>query len=133
MPVGIDSKLPLAYDNTDKFYGLTKTLQQNYQQSIKMLLLTSPGERIMLANYGVGLKNFLFENTPESAMIERIYEQVRLFLPKISIISLDVRRGSNSLAANSYGDANKLTIKLVYSINGTGIRDAVTVVETRRS
>ena len=52
---------------------------------------------------------------------------VRLFLPKISIISLDVRRGSNSLAANSYGDANKLTIKLVYSINGTGIRDAVTV------
>lgn len=71
MSAGLDAKLPLTFDNTDKFYTVTKTIKENYQQNVKMLLLTAPGERIMLAKYGVGLRNYLFENAPEVEISEK--------------------------------------------------------------
>ena len=82
MPVGLDAALPLTKDPDDGFYTLTKTVKQNTQQKVKMLMLTAPGERIMVPDYGVGLRNFLFENTPEFEIFSRIKEQVATYLPR---------------------------------------------------
>ena len=84
--IGLDAKLPLTEDRTDLFYGLTKTIKENTIQKIKMLLLTAPGERIMIPDYGVGLRNFLFENTPEFSIREKITRQVATYLPEIQIV-----------------------------------------------
>tara|TARA_Y100001937_G_C6983884_1_gene269024 strand:+ start:111 stop:506 length:396 start_codon:yes stop_codon:yes gene_type:complete len=127
MSAGLDAQLPLAFDNTNKFYGLTKTLKDNYRQNIKMLLLTAPGERIMLANYGVGLRNYLFENSPEAEISQKIYEQMRLFLPNVAIIKLSITK--NTKIDQQVGQANVLTVVLTYAIKGTSIKDAVKVVE----
>jgi phage baseplate assembly protein W len=48
-------KLPLARDASDG-YGMIKSFKTMIRQNFKMLLLTSPGERIMEPNFGVGLK-----------------------------------------------------------------------------
>ena len=59
MANGISVVVPLQKDNEDGFYSLTKTLAQNIKQNFKNLILTSPGERVMIADFGVGIRNFL--------------------------------------------------------------------------
>lgn len=128
--IGLDALLPLEEDTTDLFYGLTKSIKQNTKQNVKMLLLTSPGERIMFPDYGVGLRNFLFESAPESAIITRVRKQVRKYLRnKITIVNLKVEKGGPD-SINRTGQPNTLTVELVYQINGYKIRDAVIAVET---
>jgi len=58
---GISVKLPLSRD-PESGYKLNKTLKQVARQNLKMLVLTAPGERIMIPEFGVGLRNYLFEN-----------------------------------------------------------------------
>ena len=127
MSAGLDAQLPLAFDNTDRFYILNKTLKDNYKQNVKMLLLTAPGERIMLARYGVGLRNYLFENAPEAEIRQKIYEQMRLFLPQLAIISLSINK--NNKVIQEVGQSNVLSVVLTYAIKGTSIKDAIKVVE----
>ena len=127
MSAGLDAQLPLAFDNTDRFYVLNKTLKDNYKQNVKMLLLTAPGERIMLARYGVGLRNYLFENAPEAEISQKIYEQMRLFLPQLAIISLSINK--NNKVIQEVGQSNVLSVVLTYAIKGTSIKDAIKVVE----
>tara|TARA_A100001391_G_C5035458_1_gene269473 strand:+ start:720 stop:1118 length:399 start_codon:yes stop_codon:yes gene_type:complete len=129
MPVGLDAALPLTKDNDDAFYTLTKTLKENTQQKVKMLMLTAPGERIMIPEYGVGLKNFLFENTPEFDIFSRIKEQVRTFLPEITIVSLQISQADEKLVSKT-GQRNSLSIYFSYLIDGINLQDSVNIVET---
>ena len=123
MTSGYDANLPLTIDSVDMFYTLNKTLKENIKQSVKMLFLTSPGERIMVPEYGVGFRNFLFEQTPEEAIIERINAQVGTFLPNLTILSLTVNRG-DILTESKSGQSNSLVVNFFYEINGTNIRDS---------
>ena len=47
-------------DETNMFSG-TETIQEQSKANLINLLLTEPGERINLPNYGVGIKKLLFE------------------------------------------------------------------------
>ena len=127
--IGIDALLPLERDNTDFFYTLTKNIKDNTKQNVKMLFLTAPGERIMFPDYGVGLRNFLFENSPELEIRNRIRSQVQRYLAnRITIIELNIEKGRvNSL--NKTGQPNTLTVEMIYEINGQNIRDSVIAVE----
>lgn len=85
---GIGPLLPLTYSNTDGPYHLVKILGTEVKQNFKNLLLTSPGERIMIPEFGVGLKRMLFENMSGelNAQIEGlIREKTEEFLPYIYI------------------------------------------------
>lgn len=129
---GIDALLPLTKDKNDLFYTMSKTMNEAVRQNIKMLFYTSPGERIMIPEYGVGLRNFLFEQAPEIDIINRINEQVDFFLPEINILSLNVFRMSDRDALKT-GQANSLNIELVYQIRGTNLRDSITFVDSEPS
>jgi len=128
MPSGYDAKLPLYYDGIDSFYALHKTTQSNIQQNVKMLMLTTPGERVMLPEYGVGLRNFLFENDPGPGLKEKIREQVGIFLSDIHIIAIDIDRDEQHNAALT-GQKNTLRIRMEYLIKGTSLKDSLTLVE----
>jgi hypothetical protein len=52
-------KLPM-YTSNGKFVVINDSLQ-NIKQKLKMLILTSPGEKIMEPDFGVGIKKYLFE------------------------------------------------------------------------
>jgi len=88
---GISVKLPLTYDPADGPYLLNKTLGETVKQNLKMLVLTSPGERIMDPNFGVGLRNFLFESIGDdsfTAIVTRMKQQLAEYLPIINLESV---------------------------------------------
>ena len=61
---GIGPKLPLQRDDINGNYSLITSYAEEVKQNFKNLLLTAPGERMMNPDFGVGLRNFLFEPEP---------------------------------------------------------------------
>lgn len=89
---GISPAVPLVYDRTDGPYRLNKTLLEAIKQNFKNLILTSPGERVMLPDFGVGLNNYLFENMDGDvfdALVSRIKEQTSFYIPSINLETID--------------------------------------------
>jgi len=89
---GIGVKLPLQKDPVYGF-GVTKNVRENIKQSLKMLILTNPGERMMLPEYGAGLRNYLFEQNTEvthAAAISEIENQVGIYMPYLNILEIKV-------------------------------------------
>ena len=111
MPYGFSAKLPLTYNSDDGPYSLLKTIKQMGQQNLKMLILTNPGERIMDTNFGVGISKFLFEQegTFSSGEVEeRIYQQVSIYLPYITITGIKIQPRS---------DENEISVEITYFID----------------
>jgi phage baseplate assembly protein W len=76
-----------------------------------MLILTNPGERVMNPSFGVGIRQFLFENFESdvySKIDGKIREQVRIHLPVISIRKIEF--------GNSSPDNNSISIRIEYRI-----------------
>ena len=91
MAFGISPVIPLQRDDIDGFYSLTKTLAKNVQQNFKNLMLTAPGERVMIPDFGVGLRNYLFENNTvlvQSQISDKINEQVKKYMPFVKVENL---------------------------------------------
>ena len=71
-----------------------------------MLILTAPGERIMYPNFGVGLRNYLFENEMPETYFEiedKINEQLSIWMPFVELISLTKRDDDVVSSAASIG------------------------------
>lgn len=121
---GISPKLPLIVDDLDGHYGLTKTIREAVKQNFKNLILTSPGERVMDLNFGVGLRNYLFENfTTEvrNTISYRIYNQAETYMPFIEINSVDIDQGQDKLST--------LFVRIDYSIPNLGANDVLILNE----
>ena len=107
----ISPKLPLSISEQDGAYKSVETYPELINQNLRVLILTSPGEKVMDPEYGVGLRRYLFENQFIGDEINsRIATQIERYLPYIDIISLV-----------SFVDDNLLTIKLQYDIVPLGI------------
>ena len=121
---GISPKLPLIVDDLDGHYGLTKTIREATKQNFKNLILTSPGERVMDLNFGVGLREFLFENfTIEVAenIKYNIFNQAKIYMPFVEINFIDVQQGQDKLST--------LFVKIDYSIPSLGANDTLILNE----
>ena len=84
-------KLPLSLDGVDGYTAI-KNYRDLAQQNLKMLVLTAPGERMMDPSFGVGLRNFLFEQNHISVHGEieaRIVNQTRTYLPYLDILGVE--------------------------------------------
>lgn len=109
---GIGPKLPIKFTKQGTPLN-TLTIRENTQQNLKNLILTSPGERIMDIDFGVGLRRYLFENnTPvvRQKLENRIIEQVEKYMPFVDIKGIDVIYSDNN--------PNVMDIKLRYGIRG---------------
>ena len=114
---GISPKLPLSRDS-ENGYSLTKTLKDVARQNLKMLILTNPGERIMVPEFGVGIKRYLFENYgqgTEGAINKKIREQVQIYLPVVSIVQISFGTADR--------DNNRLGVSIAYAIPEIGAKD----------
>lgn len=110
-------KLPLTISKTDGYTSI-KTLKTLIKQNFKMLILTNPGERVMDPDFGVGIKQFLFQNHNDSvysAIDNRIREQVSIYLPVVSINRIEF--GTNNM------DDNSLAIRIEFFIPDIATRD----------
>ncbi len=67
--------------------------EENVRQSIRVLLITEPGERLMREEFGCGLRRFLFEpNTPTTRQLigERITRAIARWEPRAAVERVDV-------------------------------------------
>ena len=124
---GISVALPLDYDATDGPYRLNKDIGDVVKQNLKNLLLTSPGERIMLPNFGAGLRKVLFEPMiPRTfdKMRSSIYDQVSRYLPFINIEDVIIATNDED---SSLG-LNQVRIILRYNIGSTRESDTLDIL-----
>jgi phage baseplate assembly protein W len=109
MPNGFNVKQPLKASNVDGAFELIKEPTPAIKQNLKFLVLTSPGERIRVPSFGVGLHRYLFENlTPalQNTIRQRIVEQANQFMPYIQITAV--------LFDDSKIDENLLSVQINY-------------------
>jgi hypothetical protein len=124
MASGLSPKLPLQKDASDG-YMLNKTYAEMVSQNLKMLILTAPGERIMDPEYGVGIRNYLFEpnnNITYQEIETRIINQVNIHMPFIEVKTTIF--GPDEI---EHGDPNMFRIQIKYLIKPLQIYDVVEI------
>ena len=119
-------KLPLQRDLNDGFTNI-KSLKENVKQAFKMLILTNPGERMMLPEYGVGLRTFLFEpytGATQSEITTSVEEQLNLYLPYITLLNIEFPQAN----LRDQRDTGVLQVRLSYSVPSLSFRDELDLV-----
>ena len=122
---GIAPKLPLEFDQTDGF-RLTKSIKETVQQNLKNLVLTAPGERVMDPEFGVGLRNYLFQQIGEGLVGNlrlAIRNQVKKYMPFISIEDLMINQPDQTALT----DDNILRVHIKYRFLPTDNLDSLTI------
>ncbi len=118
--LGLD--LPMSTANGTGFKQNYLTIDQAVANA-KNLLRTEPGERVMLPQFGCGLRRTLFEQLTDQALVEldnRIRNNFATFLPYIFI---------NELQITPKPDDNKLLVKLVISLGEGGFDSRSILIE----
>lgn len=108
---GLTPSFPFQIDSDDSDYILIKKTEDLVRQNLTNLLLTSPGERIMDPDFGVGIRRFLFENrtnTLTSTIRSIINAQVKKYMPFVSVDQV--------LFSTSEQNSNFLGITISYTI-----------------
>jgi phage baseplate assembly protein W len=79
-------KLPLELTDDQEFVTITDSLD-NVKQKLRMIILTSPGEKLMDPEFGVGINKYLFDNAKGTVSVtqnnHKIYS-IEDFQSKIS-------------------------------------------------
>jgi len=105
-----------------KFKTISKTIEmvtdeEDIQQSLNLLLSTTPGERIMKPEYGCDLQSMVFaqlDSHTEQEIISMITDAILMFEPRITLEEVEVD-SSDMLDG-------KLFIKIDYTIRKINIR-----------
>jgi len=109
---------PLYFDDQGT-YASNVLAKDVVKQNFKNLLLTSPGERIMIPDFGIGLKNFLFEQNVDrtvNILLDRVQQQLKIYMPFIEIQEF----------SPSY-EENQLIILIQYYIIPLSVTDILSV------
>jgi phage baseplate assembly protein W len=88
--------------------------EENVRQSIRIILLTEPGERLMREGFGCGLRRFLFEpNTVATRQLirERITESIGRWEPRVTVEEVSVLEDPDNL--------RRINIKILFRLRAT--------------
>jgi phage baseplate assembly protein W len=95
------------------------------KQNLKMVVLTEPGERIMMPTFGVGVKRKLFENEQQFYSIrQKIIEQVSKYLPYISIIDIAIFKDENQ---NTQFYDNSINLSIKFFVKNFGLSETLDI------
>ncbi len=111
--LGVGWSFPVKPVNGALTYARYET---DIEQAMQIILLTAPGERPMLPDFGAGLRNYVFE--PNSAATRaRIADAVRKSLidwePRITVENVEVTPGDNA--------DNEILIHVDYVVRATNV------------
>tara|TARA_B100000700_G_scaffold322246_1_gene423272 strand:- start:776 stop:1147 length:372 start_codon:yes stop_codon:yes gene_type:complete len=119
----ITPKLPLLEDKAQPGFELIDNVKDLVRQNLKMVILTSPGERVMVPDFGVGVRGLLFENIADQETLSffkgRIKDQVKKYLPfveleEVTFFEKDI-------------DVNKVSLLIRYTIPSLGLQEVLEV------
>ena len=111
IPVDINKRqaigVKLPFDSPSVFTS-TFTTKEQVKSNLINLLLTYPGERILNPQFGVGLRNYLFEpDIDEDLLTDIIRRQISIHVPYVSL---------NQLTVENDVDKNSSYITITYSL-----------------
>jgi len=103
-------------DDINMFSG-TQTFKEQVKSNLLNVLLTDRGERVNQPQFGIGLKNLLFEqNIDEESLKEKISYQIGIFIPEIELVDLQ----------SEFIDAeNLLYLSITYLFKLDGTEDTI--------
>ena len=102
-------KFPLRKRTKGSFENI-ETTKELVRFHLTNLLLTNPGEKISDPDYGVGIRNFLFENSSDSILSDiedAIEEGIEQYVYYINL---------NDVRVTSSPEENKLNITISYAL-----------------
>jgi phage baseplate assembly protein W len=118
--------LPLTLDPITG-YKMLDNIKDVVKQNFKMLILTNPGERIMLPDFGIGMYTFLFEQDNPllyQRIQQRIQTQTAKYLPFITVQDVQF----DSMETNSeYTENRTLKVTVTYYIKPLNASDVLSV------
>ena len=89
--LGVGLAFPLAIDTQGAL--ATVAYEEDIRQSIRIILGTNPGERVMRPDFGAGLRSFVFEPA-DAGVMHRVQQRVQEALidwePRIDVITVNV-------------------------------------------
>ncbi len=118
----IGFSFPLAVDATTGRFKLTKTLAQDIRESIYVLIMTSPGERVLTEDFGCGISKYLFQEINAdmiSRLEQEIYEQILRWEQRVENVTVEANVDESQ--------PEKLVIDISYSIVETGELDELNI------
>lgn len=89
--------------------------EENVRESIRLILLTEPGERLMREGFGCGLRQYLFEpNTVATRQLirERIVESIGRWEPRVTLQQVAVEADA--------GNSRLVNITILFRLIATG-------------
>ena len=115
--VTIGVALPL---NSNNLFQGTPTTREQVKTNLLNLILTEQGERINHPNYGLGVKNLLFEqNVDLESLKSQIHNQILFYIPEIELRDTSISTSE---------DKHTIQIKIMYNIrDNAGIPDAIQI------
>lgn len=114
-------KIPLYIDDIYGAYGLIDNYRDLIKQNLKMLVLTAPGERIMDPLFGVGIRNYYFENYDPILVGEirgNISSQVNKYMPFVFLQDIDINFSETD---------HILSVSIRYKVSSINLTDAVSI------
>jgi hypothetical protein len=87
-----------GFPNVNNWNFNTSTDINILESSLKMLLLTAKGERVMLPEYGTSLRQIIFQQNVqgiESLVHQEIVDAITKWEPRVQLISINVTRNQN--------------------------------------
>jgi len=73
--------------------------EDNVRESIRLILLTEPGERLLREEFGCGLRQFLFEPntvTTRALIRDRITQAIGRWEPRVALEAVEVEADANN-------------------------------------
>ena len=124
---GYGASFPLTINPSDGTFALLQDLKSVIFQNFKMIILTSPGEKMMDPNFGVGLKNFLFEQDTRSThnlIKSKIINQVKEYMPFLEIEEVKFQ---SQATGDAFIQSNQLQIEVKFFIIPLSLSESLQV------
>ncbi len=86
-------KLPLRYSEENGYYESITDITEQIKQNLRDLFFTSPGERYLEIDYGIGIYNYLFEPLTENTKLDltdSAIGQIGIYLPYLEVLALQI-------------------------------------------
>lgn len=105
----INIAFPFKDDNSKNYYlKMNRTGQDAIKSDLIHLLLTTPGDRLYLPDFGTNLRKFIFEpndTTVREDIKAEVQQSISKYIPNLTITELTVERPSDS----EYGSRSEHT------------------------
>lgn len=114
-----------GHSDQERFYAGFTSLDYKslIRASIQRILMTNPGERLMLPDFGCDLRKFVFEQGDSilgTRIIQEICRALNKWEPRITVGNVDIQMMED----------NRILVIVPYVINGTDIEDTINYVIT---